>query len=617
VNLNAPVYVSDLDQRGTFGPAWPPLEGVGAELLCPPLGYSHYVRIERYAGARDDNDVIELVVFPVLGPVTMEYVSSVTPVASSATLPVVDSRHPALVSVGATTSPTSTQIAAYSNRGPTNDGRTKPDIAAPSCLASAIYSPCFTGTSAATPVAAGAAALLLQAGLAVPGRPLAAALKHRTLDLSPLGPDQASGWGLLRLGPPPATGVDTSPGRYTPLPTPRRLLDTRPTTPTGPPELIGRLAPDEIRTLPVTGRAGVPGTGVSAVAINLTTVRPEARAYLQVLPSNVRGSAVGGFSNLNVDVVGVTVANFAIVPVGPNGAIDVYTAAGGHLVVDVLGWFGPSGATSAGRFVAVDPVRTLDTRPGSRQRLPAGWSPTRVPTSGDSIRIPVPPTAGLPGGGEVQALVVNVTATGATATAVVQAYPTGATSVIGTTSTLNLSPGRTVANTVIVPVGSDGTASLYLEAVGGGRAHLLADITGYITASGAPSATTGRFVPVGPGRVLDTRSIGGRFTSGEIRTLTVTQAAGPTPPVPSGASAVALNLTATGTQALGVLTAWPAGVTLPSTSSLNWPGAGSTVANAALVRLGTNGQLQLRSESNAAPGPLAHHVVDVFGWFTG
>lgn len=617
VDLDAPTFVSDLDQRGRFGPAQDPLEGAGAELLCPPVGHSHYVRVERFAGPPDPDDVLELLVYAVAGTASVEYVSSVTPASHSATTPVVDSRSRSLLAVGATTTPGGTEIAAYSNRGPTNDGRLKPEMVAPACLASSIYTPCFAGTSAAAPLVAGAGALLLQAGMAAPGRPLAAALKHRTLDLPPAGPDLSSGWGVLRLGPPPAAAVDSSPGRYTPLAVPRRVLDTRPATAVGGAPLVGELAVDEIRTLRVTGAAGVPATGVSAVAVNLTTVSPRERGYVQAVPARVRGAALGGSSNLNVDRVGRTVANFAIVPVGPDGSIDLYTASGGHLVVDVLGWFGPSGPTSPGRFVGIDPVRALDTRPGARLQVPPEWPAGRVPTSGDSIRVRAPAAAGLPGGDAIQALVLNVTATGATSTAVVQAYPTGAAGVVGATSTLNLAPGRAVANTVIVPVGTDGTASLYLEALGGGRAHLIADVTGYITGTGAPSATAGRFVPVGPGRVLDSRATGGIFGANEVRTQQVVGVPGPRPAVPAGATAVALNLTVTGSQAIGYLSAWPAGAPIPATSSLNWPGAGSTVANASVVKLSTGGALSLLSSTNATTGPLAHHLVDVFGWFTG
>jgi subtilisin family serine protease len=52
----------------------------------------------------------------------------------------------------------------YSSRGPTDDGRVKPDIAAPTQVSTASYGPGeFWGTSAATPHVAGAAALLLSA----------------------------------------------------------------------------------------------------------------------------------------------------------------------------------------------------------------------------------------------------------------------------------------------------------------------------------------------------------------------------------------------------------------------------------------------------------------------
>ena len=86
------------------------------------------VRIRRVGGGDPTGDIVEIGLF--LGD--LEHSS----VAFSAAKPVVDSRSPALVAVGAIDPPGGGSIAFYSSQGPTNDGRTKPDMSAPSCVAS-------------------------------------------------------------------------------------------------------------------------------------------------------------------------------------------------------------------------------------------------------------------------------------------------------------------------------------------------------------------------------------------------------------------------------------------------------------------------------------------------
>ena len=83
----------------------------------------------------------------------------------SAGQPASDTKSEGGVSVGAVDPALGTSIGYYSSQGPTNDGRTKPDLSAAACVKSFTVFPgnCFNGTSAATPVTAGAAALVLEA----------------------------------------------------------------------------------------------------------------------------------------------------------------------------------------------------------------------------------------------------------------------------------------------------------------------------------------------------------------------------------------------------------------------------------------------------------------------
>ena len=93
----------------------------------------------------------------------------------------------------------------HSSQGPTNDGRTKPDLAAPDNVATGT-SPytTFPGTSAAAPHAAAAAALLLSQNPSLGETALRAHLLAQTI---PMGSPNIYGNGRLYLDPPVAANV--------------------------------------------------------------------------------------------------------------------------------------------------------------------------------------------------------------------------------------------------------------------------------------------------------------------------------------------------------------------------------------------------------------------------
>jgi hypothetical protein len=62
--------------------------------------------------------------------------------------------------------------------------------------------------------------------------------------------------------------------------------------------------------------------------------------------------------------------------------------------------------------------------------------------------------------------------------------------------------------------------------------------------------------------------------------------------MPSNATAVVLNVTATETTAPSFLTVWPAGEARPTASNLNWV-AGQTVPNLVTAKLGQGGRLSI------------------------
>ncbi len=254
--------------------------------------------------------------------------------------------------------------------------------------------------------------------------------------------------------------------------TPARLADTR-----NSPTIDGRFSNTgprgqaKVADVTVVNRAGVPASGVGAVALNVTATDPTTASFLTVWPT---GAGRPTASNLNF-VPGQTVPNMVIAKVGVGGQVSIYNNSGAvDVVVDVLGWF-PSGST----FTPLVPARLLDTR--LTTSVVAGAT-TDVAITGQ----PGGPPAGA------GAVALNVTVTNPAAPSFLTVWPSGAGRPLS--SNINFSGGQTVPNMVIVKLGTNGKISLFTP-VG---ADVVIDVLGWFPA-------TGSFSGLVPARLMDTR----------------------------------------------------------------------------------------------------------------
>jgi len=275
-------------------------------------------------------------------------------------------------------------------------------------------------------------------------------------------------------------------GSFTSL-SPARLFESRSGLPTvdGQYTGVGSVGAGQITDVVVTGRGGVPPTGVDAVALNVTATGPSLDTYLTVWPS---GADRPTASNLNV-AAGRTRPNMVIAKVGVGGSVSVFNFSGStDVIIDVLGWF-PTG----GSFTSTTPARLLESRSGL-VTVDGQFNGTGPLGSGGTLQLSVLGRGGVPGSG-VGAVAVNITSTGATAESYLTAWPTGA--IRPTASNLNFTVGQTTPNMAIVPVGSGGQISLFNFA---GTTDVIVDVLGWFP-------TGPGFAGLTPARLLDTRVV--------------------------------------------------------------------------------------------------------------
>ncbi len=232
-------------------------------------------------------------------------------------------------------------------------------------------------------------------------------------------------------------------------------------------------------------------------------------------------------------------------------------------------------------FQPVTPFRFAD----SRLNHGIGLLP-----AGQHIRVKVAGTPGIPA--DATAVSASFTITEPIAGGFLTAY--NCLGGLPAVSTLNYERQQTVSNQAIVPL-DGGDVCLFSLAT----AHIVIDINGYVAPSG-----TQTFSPVQPKRLLDTRN--GAMLNAGVR-MAVPMTGGPSP-VPAGATAVAINLTAVQPSTDGWIRAFPCDQSEPDTSSVSARYTRVT-ASSVIVPLAADGTICLTSMMSSDV------VIDVTGWF--
>ena len=253
------------------------------------------------------------------------------------------------------------------------------------------------------------------------------------------------------------------------------------------------------------------------------------------------------------------------------------------------------------------PVRIADTRAGATD--PTTYAGKTL-AEGTGLTVDIPASAGVPA--TASAVVVNITAIGATNGGFLTVYPGGGT--LPTAANVTYTTGQNVGNNVTVGLGPDAATSSAQSftvyngpATGGASVDFAADVSGYYAAG-----TGAGYVAIAPTRVYDSRTASGLPGAGT--TLTAggsdnVQVAGGTTGIPSTATAVAVNVAITNPTASSFIDAYPTGATVPGTASQNFV-AGETLSSQVVAGVGTGGDITIANHAGTVDV-----VVDVDGYY--
>lgn len=417
----------------------------------------------------------------------------------------------------------------------------------------------------------------------------------------------------------PVAGAAPVPGGlgYTALSTPCRAVDTRVVSVTA-----GDLVPDETRSFQIRGSSslssqggsssgcGVPATA-QAVEVSITAVVPSgANGFLRAFPS---GGAVPNATFINY-TVGRGITNTGTVPLNTAATQDLGVKNFGgtiHVIVDVQGYFAPTGGSSYVPLTA--PCRVVDTRNAGGTLGDSGSRPFQIAGTGPNFGAQGGTVGGCGVPDGVPGVEVSVTVITPIGNGFVRVAPNGSDT---SAAFINYTSGTGITNTGSITL-SDAAALDVVVRNFGGTLHVAIDVQGYFT--GAAGQGT-RFQTVTPCRTVDTRVVGGALQPGAVRAFQTagervdfTAQGAPDPTgcgIPQQATAVEASVTAVTPTGSGFTRPSPTG-SVPAATFLNYTAVGG-ITNTGSVPLARGGIADL-SITNL--GGSANYLVDVLGYF--
>ena len=252
--------------------------------------------------------------------------------------------------------------------------------------------------------------------------------------------------------------VGGNPGARYELMTPARVVDTLGTTPLGTTRFT---KPDQTKAIPIAGVNGVPKTA-KAVTM-LITKKGLPSGFVTIWGAGPRPNAYTLFTGSEP-----TTTTQVTVPLGPDGSVLMYSQLSGYnFTIDVIGYFGdvePEYNTYiGGRYLPLFiPATLLDTRGTSTTTKTDGTATTAATPlkAGETRNIKVTDQRAITDA--TRAAIIHVRVVKPTTQTNLTLWASG--ELRPNTASISFVAGETLTRQVTVPVGNDGSISIYNSA---------------------------------------------------------------------------------------------------------------------------------------------------------